>query len=219
MDVARAVRAALRRHPSIRGVRLVGSRGEGRAHALSDWDFTVETDDFAAAEAALPSLVATLEPLGELWDPYSDHACYMLMLSGPTKVDLMFPDQPRAWSEAWIATPDTLEAIDRHFWDWILWLEQKRRGGRDEILARSLGDMYRLLLQPLGVVQEPRSAPEAIDAYLAARSAREREFGARVPRRLGREVEPVVRAGAAQAAPRGVRRAHDERGGGARPVC
>ena len=192
MDVAEAVAAALESHPAVRRVALVGSRAEGRAHALSDWDFAVETDDFESVESALPTLVAPLEPIATQWDPYSDQECYMLMLRGPVKVDLLFPDRPREWSGAWSVTPETLEAVDRHFWDWILWLEQKRAGGRDEVVAKSLRDMHRLLLEPMGATAEPRSTDEALDLYLVARSEREREFGVRVSRALEHEVLPAL---------------------------
>jgi len=37
--------------------------------------------------------------------------------------------------------PDTLEAIDAHFWDWILGTEHKRRGGKTERVS-SLRNMY-----------------------------------------------------------------------------
>jgi hypothetical protein len=195
MDVAGAIASALESHHAVRGIRLVGSRTEGRAHTISDWDFVIETDDFESVEQALPTTVAPLDPIAAQWDPYSDHACYMLVLRGPTKVDLLFPDQPRAWSDAWIVTAQTLEAVDRHFWDWILWLTQKRAGGRDDVVAKSLADIYRLLLQPVGVTVEPRSIAEALDAYLAARSERERDLGVRVPRALERAVLPTVRAG------------------------
>jgi hypothetical protein len=193
MDVAAAVADALAGHDAVRRIRLVGSRAEGRAHTLSDWDFAVETDDFESVERALPTLVAPLEPIAEQWDPYSDHACYMLMLRGPTKVDLLFPDRAREWSDAWTVSPETLEAVDRHFWDWILWLEQKRVGGRDEVVATSLGDMYRLLLQPVGATVEPRSITEALETYLSARRERARAFGIQVSRELEREVLPAVR--------------------------
>jgi hypothetical protein len=196
VDVTAAVTDALERHLAVGRVRLVGSRAEGRAHPLSDWDFVVETDDFESVELALPTLVAPLEPIAAQWDPYSDHACYMLMLRGPTKVDLFFPNQPRAWSDAWVAAPETLEGIDHHFWDWILWLEQKRAGGCDEVVAKSLGDMYRLLLAPMGATAEPHSIGEALDLYLTARSEREREFGAHVPRELEHEALSTVHRGA-----------------------
>ena len=194
MDVAGVIASALEGHHAIRGIRLVGSRAEGRAHTLSDWDFAIETDDFESVERALPTLVAPLDPIAAQWDPYSDHACYMLMLRGPTKVDLLFPDRPRAWSDAWSVTAQTLDAVDRHFWDWILWLAQKRAGGREDLVAKSLADMYRLLLQPVGATVEPRSIAEALTAYLSARGTRERAFGVHVSRELEREVLPTVRS-------------------------
>ncbi len=36
----------------------------------------------------------------------------MLMLRGPVKVDLIFPDVPRALEPPWTVSADTLEAID-----------------------------------------------------------------------------------------------------------
>lgn len=170
----------------------MGSRATGVEHDLSDWDFAVETDDFAALAGDLHGLVAALRPLSELWDPYSDYACYMLLLPGPTKVDLIFPEERREWSPAWEVTPATLEAIDRHFWDWALWLEQKRRHGRTNQLEKSLGDLSELLLRPLGVETPPRSLTEAVAAYLPAREKLEARFGVRVPRALEEEVRPVL---------------------------
>ena len=192
MDPARAVPKALGRHPAVRRVRLVGSRGEGRAHELSDWDFLVSTDAFPEVAPELPHLVQPLEPLSELWDPYSDRACYMLMLRGPTKIDLIFPSEKREWAGAWEPSAGTLEDIDRHFWDWILWLEQKRRGGRMQQLEKSLGDMFHLLLQPMGADTEPHSVADAVTAYLAARDELETRFGLTLSRVLEREVRPVV---------------------------
>jgi predicted nucleotidyltransferase len=195
IDPARAVPDALEAHLLVRGVRLVGSRGRGRFHALSDWDFLVSTGDFPEVARDLPRLVAPLEPLSELWDPYSDRACYMLMLRGPIKIDLIFPSEKRKWSGAWAPSADTLADIERHFWDWILWLEQKRRGGRTRQLEKSLGDMYRLLLRPMGVTEEPPTVSDAVGAYLAARNELEARFGLEIDRVLEREVRPVVSAG------------------------
>ena len=192
MDVARQVRAALEAHRAVREVTLVGSRGSGRAHDFSDWDFTVAVDDFEAVALDMHRLVAPLRPLSEQWDPYSRVECYMLLLPGPTKIDLMFPSRRREWSPAWDPSPETLEAIDRHFWDWILWLEQKRRGGRPGVFAKSLRDMFKLLLAPMGVEEEPRALPEAVRGYLDARVELERRFGVTVPRELEREVSPVI---------------------------
>jgi predicted nucleotidyltransferase len=195
VDPAAAVPAALEKHPSIREVRLVGSRAAGRAHDFSDWDFLVETEDFASVERELHELVAALRPLSELWDPYSFRACYMLMLPGPVKIDLIFPGEKREWAPAWDPSPDTLEALDRHFWDWVVWLEQKRRGGRDKVLAKSMGDMFELLLHPMGVIQRPSSVSEAVESYLAARSALEERFDVNVPRAVEREVLPALLTG------------------------
>jgi predicted nucleotidyltransferase len=192
IDPAVDVPAALEKHPAVRETRLGGSRAAGRAHELSDWDFLVLTGDFPAVAGDLHELVAPLGPLSELWDPYSDVACYMLMLRGPTKIDLIFPSEKREWSPAWEPRPGTLETIDTHFWDWILWLEQKRRGGRTSQLEKSLGDMFELLLRPMGVTDKPRSVVAAVAAYLQAREGLETRYGVRVPRALEEEVRPVV---------------------------
>jgi hypothetical protein len=179
-------------NPSVTSVRLIGSRAEGTAHDLSDWDFAVETGDFPRLAEQLPRLVEPLRPLATQWDRYSDHACYMLMLSGPTKVDLIFRDQKQDWADAWVASPNTLVEIDRHFWDWSLWLEQKRRAGKEEMVTKSLGDMHRLLLAPMGAAQRPGSIPGAVDTYLGRRAVLEERFGMRVPRELEDEVRPVL---------------------------
>ena len=179
-------------HAAVHAVRLVGSRAEGRAHERSDWDFAVETDEFVSVARDLHRMVATLRPLAEQWDPYSSYACFMLMLAGPTKIDLVFPSKLRNWSPSWMPSPDTLVAIDRHFWDWILWLEQKRRGGNDGALAKSLDDMYELMLRPMGSAARPHSVPEATRAYMKARGKLEKRFGFRVPRTLEREVRPAL---------------------------
>lgn len=192
MDVATEIPATLLRHPAIRAVRLVGSRADGRNHEFSDWDFAVETDDFASVVQDLPHLFASLRPLTEQWDPYASHACYMLMFPGPTKVDLLFLEEHRQWSRAWSPSPENLRAIDRHFWDWIVWLEQKRTGGHEETLETGLRDMFELMLEPMGVLAKPGSVSEAIDEYIAARDELERRFGVSVLRELENEVRPAV---------------------------
>ncbi len=192
MSVVTAVREAVCSHPDVQAVRAVGSRAEGRAHDLSDWDFAVETDEFPSVARDLPDLLSPLHPVAAQWDPYSSHACYLLVFPGPTKVDLLFPDERRKWSGAWKPSPLTLDAIDLHFWDWILWLEQKRRGGQDDVLEKGLRNMHELLLEPMGVIVRPRSVSEACDAYLSARSVLEERFGRAVPRELEHHVRPVL---------------------------
>jgi hypothetical protein len=192
MDVAREIPAALLRHRSIHAVCLVGSRAGGRNHEFSDWDFAVETDDFASVAHDLAHLFASLQPLAEQWDRYSSRACYMVMFPGPTKVDLLFLDEHRQWSPAWSPSPENLQAIDSHFWDWIVWLEQKRTGGDEATLKTGLGDMFDLMLKPMGLLAKPGSVSEAIDAYIAARDELETRFGVSVDRELEGEVRPAV---------------------------
>lgn len=191
-DIAAVVEEVLLSHPGIRAVELVGSRADGSAMRLSDWDFVVVTDRFHEVARALPRLVAGLDPLAQQWDRISAYPCYMLMLAGPVKVDLIFPNEPYESLPAWIVTAETLDRIDQHFWDWILWLASKREKWQDELVARELAKMGDHLLGPLGVDRVPSSIEVAVERYRAARDEREREFGFEVSRRREREVLPVL---------------------------
>jgi hypothetical protein len=176
------VRAAIEPHAS---VRLAGSRARGEETSLSDWDFQVETSDFERLAAALPALVDPLEPLSRQWDRLSPHPTYMLMLRGPLKLDLLFLGRVNEPRPPWVATPDTLAAIDDHFWDWVLWLASKR----DPSLVREQRAMlYEHLLAPLGVSAAPQGVEQAVSGYLAARERAERTFRVRIDRALGDEV-------------------------------
>jgi hypothetical protein len=171
-------------------VRFSGSRAAGSEHALSDWDFLVEAADFGRLRGDLPGLVEPLRPLAARWDPYSDHVCFMVMLPGPTKVDLIFPSVPQEWAPPWDVSAETLPAIDEHFWDWVLWLAQKELGGSD--LTESIADLHRLLLAPMGASAAPISIEDALATYLELRGRLEERYGFRVPRELQREVEPAL---------------------------
>ena len=105
-DLAASVAAVLLPHPNVRSVELVGSRATDSATPLSDWDFEVETDDFDSVARALPELVTPLDPLAQQWDRISDYPCYMLMLAGPAKVDLIFPGEPYESLPPWTVTPE-----------------------------------------------------------------------------------------------------------------
>ena len=194
-DITASVRTVLLRHPRVRGVELVGSRAAGSATRLSDWDFVVVTDDFDAVAEALPAMVTELDPLGRQWDRISEYPCYMLLLSGPAKVDLIFPDEPYESLPPWTVTAETLDGIDQHLWDWVLWLASKRERGQDELVRSELAKMRDHLLRPMGVNQVPRSIEDAVERYRSARDERERAFGVRVTRRREREVLPVLSAG------------------------
>jgi hypothetical protein len=192
MDLGGKVGALLEEHPHVSDARLIGSRARGQAHDFSDWDFDVGTDDFAAVRPDLPVLVAPLLPVAQQWDPFADHACYMLLLPGVVKVDLLFLDQARDVAPAYEPSPDTLAAMDTHFWDWIIWIEQKRTRGGAQPARELLHHMYALMLEPMGVPTAPTTVAQAITEYTTARDQLERQFGTTVPRVLEHEVRPVV---------------------------
>ena len=178
-------------HPAVRRIRLVGSQAEGRANEFSDWDFCVDVDDFGAAVGALPQLLAPLEPLAQQWDRLSPEWCWMLILRGPAKVDLIFPDEPHDNEPPWEPNGANLDAIDAHFWDWMLWLRSKHASGNLELVAGELEKLFDHLLLPLGVGRRPMSIAEAITQYRDARDDAEKRFGVAVARELEQAVSPA----------------------------
>jgi hypothetical protein len=190
--IARRVIAAVARHPSVREVRLVGSQAEGRASEWSDWDFVVDTHEFDTVAADLPVLYAPLEPIAQRWDRLSSCYGWMLILCGPTKVDLIFADQPHEPAPPWVPAVDNLSAIDRHFWDWTLWLDAKAAAGNEGLVTSELKKLQAHLLAPLGVTQTPTSVSAAVAAYRDARVRAEQRFGCRVPPDLETEVAPLL---------------------------
>jgi hypothetical protein len=191
MNLAEAVVSAVSPAASIE---LVGSRADGRATPWSDWDFAVRTRDFWAVAEALPGLLAPLEPLAQQWDRLSEEYCWMLILRGPVKVDLIFPDEPHQKERPWVPGPDTLAGIDDHFWDWMLWLRAKGAAGKEEQVEAELEKLFGHLLAPLGVDAPPSSVAEAVDSYLAARQRAERRFGRSVNRAVEQAVAPSLRS-------------------------
>jgi hypothetical protein len=178
-------------HPDVRGIRLVGSRATGTARPGSDWDFAVATADFDAVAAALPTLLASLDPLAAQWDRLGDTWCWMLILRGPVKVDLIF-EEPHVHEPPWQPSAENLEALDAHFWDWTLWLHAKEAAGKRKQVSEELRKLSEHLLRPLGVEAVPASVVDAVDRYRPVRDALERRFGRSVPRALEAEVAPVV---------------------------
>lgn len=165
--------------------------------AAPDWsgrEFRVVTEDFAEVAAGLPALVTAFDPLAAQWDRLSDHERYMVIVSGPIKIDLVFADVPRGFDPPWRIGPDTLAAVDAHFWDWSLWLVGKRRHGKPDRVLGELLKMSRHLLAPLGVQAVPADLEEAADRYVRVRDRLEERYGLRLPRRLEAEVLPLVRA-------------------------
>jgi hypothetical protein len=175
-----------------RRARLVGSRAAGTATPASDWDFAVETDDFQAVARDIESILASLQPLAQQWDRLSETQCWMAILPGPVKLDLIF-SEPHANEPPWNPEPTNLAAVDRHFWDWALWLHAKRVTQRDDVVADELQKMFDHILHPMGVETPPASLDAALASYLAARDRLERRFDVVVPRALEREVVRALR--------------------------
>ena len=193
-DLVATVSGLLLENPAVHSVTLVGSRAHGDPSPLSDWDFVVATDDVPAVISALPTLVAPLDPLAQQWDRLgpTTYRCYMLMLPGPVKIDLILPDVPHRPAPPWNATTENLEAIDHHFWDWILWMSAKEQGGRHELVHEQLSLMSDHLLGPLGVDDVPSSIACAVEDYVTARDRLADRSGVRVPHRVQDEVMPVL---------------------------
>jgi len=132
-DVVRLIEA----DPGIDRVEPVGSRARGDSLALSDWDFKITTRAFAEVQQRLPALAAPLRPVVAQWERLSSTWCYMLILAGQAKVDLIFTE-PHAVLPAWQVTAATLPGIDDHFWDWMLWLAAKQQAGKADLVAAEL---------------------------------------------------------------------------------
>jgi hypothetical protein len=179
---------------AIQRVELTGSRARGTPTALSDWDFMVTAPAFEAVRDRLPSLTAPLQPVVGQWDRLSPIWCYMALLDGPTKIDLLFAESHLA-DPPWLVTASTLAQIDDHFWDWALWLGSKQLGGRDDLVAAELSKMHGHLLGPLGVVAVPAGLAQAVADFRAARDNHEQAFGTRVSRAAETTVLPSLVAG------------------------
>jgi Nucleotidyltransferase domain len=195
VELVEAVVGAVGTHPAVAEIELVGSRAEGRATERSDWDFAVCTSNFGGLESDLAGLVEPLEPLVRQWDRLSDTQCYMLLLRGPVKVDLIFPDEPHAHEPPWQPEAGTLRGIDDHLWDWLLWLSSKAASGKRELVRAELEKLHDHLLAPLGVKAAPATIGEAVSVYRPARARAERRFAVEVPREVEDAVLPALASG------------------------
>jgi predicted nucleotidyltransferase len=183
--------AALERHPAVRSVRLVGSRADGTATALSDWDFEVDTADFPAVARDIKFLLDPLRPLTQQWDRLSVTWCWMVMLSGPVKLDFIF-DAAHENEPPWQPTSANLVAIDWHFWDWLLWLASKQAVRNTVVVRAELEKLWVHILSPLGVASRPGSLRDAVSSYVTARDRLEQRLDVRVPPDLEDQVRPVI---------------------------
>lgn len=187
-DVVRLIEA----DPGIDRVEPVGSRARGDSLPLSDWDFKITTRAFAEVQQRLPALAAPLRPVVAQWERLSSTWCYMLILAGQAKVDLIFTE-PHAVLPAWQVTAATLPGIDDHFWDWMLWLAAKQQAGKADLVAAELAKLHEHLLAPLGVPAQPVTLRQAIGSYRAARRSWEQRLNCQVPRAAEQAVSPALR--------------------------
>ena len=89
MDLKAEIPKLLLRDPTVTSVQLGGSRKRGDENALSDWDFVVETVDAGALREHISHLVESVNPLVSQWDRLGPVWCYMLILEGGVKVDII----------------------------------------------------------------------------------------------------------------------------------
>ena len=187
-DLVAVARRLVTAHPAVTAAEFAGSRSRGEHHELSDWDVAVQTSDFAAVARDMHALVAPLEPIGEQWEPMGHFPVYQVMLRGPTKLEYLFLDESQEAMPTLVPGPDTLPAINNHFWDWIWWLISKDAAGRGDLVAEHMPQLHAHLLRPLGVAAVPDGIYAAIAAFVARRDALEREYGLTVPRALEDEI-------------------------------
>ncbi|MGH3103366.1 MAG: hypothetical protein ACRDN6_04640 [Gaiellaceae bacterium] len=174
-------------------VELAGSRSRGTHEDLADWDFAVETSDFASVARDLPTLVEPLEPLAALWEPLGHFPVYMLVLPGPTMVEYLFLGHSQEAEAPVKPSKVTLPGIDGHFWQWLWWLATKASVGRDGLVEQHWPVLYRHLLEPMGADTVPDSIEAAIRGFLVRRGELERRYGLEVSRALEGEVRRGIR--------------------------
>jgi hypothetical protein len=192
-DLVAVATALVARHPAVRHVELAGSRARGTHEELSDWDFAVETSDFAAVARDMGTLVAGLDPLAEQWEPLGHFPVYQVFLRGPTKIEYLFLEHEQNPMPPVPPSPDALVAINTHFWDWIWWIATKAGVGRDDLVAEHLARLHGHLLQPMGVRTPPRDIDTAIHTFVRRRDELERQYGLTVSRALEEEVRQGIR--------------------------
>lgn len=193
MDLNAEVPKLLLRDPTITSVQLAGSRERGDPNPLSDWDFVIEADDAGHVRENISRLLDPLDPLVAQWDRLGPVRCYMLILKGAVKVDIIVEGSTQVDEPPWKVSAETLPAIDGHFWDWTLWLGSKTLKHDSDMVADELTKMFDHLLEPFGARQGPKSLGEAISTYIAARDHHTDELGVRIAGDLQEEVVGALR--------------------------
>jgi hypothetical protein len=168
-------------------VTLGGSRERGTATELSDWDLYLAGDP-EAMMVQVPVVIASFGPLAAFWEPLAEEAGYMVVMDGPTKVDIFPTGGRRRIQPPWVLSVETLVKIDGHFWDWSLWLGGKTLRDERELVANELIKMHNFLLEPIGVATAPTNLGEALGVYLDARAFAMDALGVFIDPELGRQV-------------------------------
>lgn len=140
----------------------------------------------------VPEVIASFGPLAAFWEPLAEEAGYMVVMDGPTKVDVFPTGGRRRIQPPWVLSAETLVQIDGHFWDWSLWLGGKSLRGERELVADELVKMHGFLLAPIGVAATPTTLGEAVAVYLRARASAMNALGAFVDPELGRQVSDAL---------------------------
>lgn len=190
----RALEEAIASHPGVMSVRLAGSRARGHPVPLSDWDLEVATCDGHAVVRDLPAIAQRVHPVAGQWERLASHACYMLMLEDGTKVDLIL-DVPQDLQPPWQAEPGTLESIDHHFWDWIVWLAAKDQRGARDFVREEFAKMSQHLLEPIAIRDTPAEIGEAVRLFRGARQRLEAEMETSVNRSMEDAAVQALRRG------------------------
>jgi hypothetical protein len=112
----------------------------------------------------------------------------MLVLPGPVKVEMHFRISRRSAGYPWVATAESLGAINRQFWDWVLWASGKEAAGKTDVVATELWMLFDHLVAPLGGDRSLISVADAIDTYRRVRTQAEEHFDVSVARRLAAEI-------------------------------
>lgn len=126
------------------------------------------------------------------WEPLSEKAGYMVVMDGPTKVDIFPIGASRRIQPPWRLSADTLALIDGHFWDWTLWLGGKELRGERKLVVDELIKMHGHLLAPLGVASPAGSLAAAVHRYRRARAQAVDALGVAVNPELGRQVSEAL---------------------------
>jgi predicted nucleotidyltransferase len=191
-EVVTAITKALEHCSAVTSVTLGGSRKRGGATALSDWDLYL-VGDRGAMMREVPAIIASFRPLAAFWEPLAEEAGYMIVLDGPTKVDVFATGCRRRIQPPWRVSAETLAQIDGHFWDWTLWLGGKVLRDERELVARELLKMHGFLLEPMGVADPPNSLDEARAVYVRTRASAMDDLAVAIDPELGRQVSNPLR--------------------------